>query len=63
MPDVSFLDALLSTVFAGAACLGISFFLAHCFPSKEMLDADAVEREWEAPSDAAEREWKIPSDR
>jgi hypothetical protein len=62
MPDGSFLDPLLSTVFAGAACLGISFFLAHCFPSKEMLDADAAQREWEVLSDAVEREWKVPSD-
>jgi hypothetical protein len=51
MPYGSFLQPLLSTVFAGAVCFGVSLFLAQCFPSKEMLDAEAVEREWEVPSD------------
>ncbi len=43
----------LSTIIVGAFCLAISYAVAYCFPSKAMLDAEAVEREW-TPPDAAQ---------
>ena len=43
----------LSTIVVGALCLAVAYAVAYCFPSKEMLDAEAVEREW-TPPDAAQ---------
>ena len=43
----------LSTIVVGAFCLAAAYAVAYCFPSKAMLDAEAVEREW-TPPDAAQ---------
>ena len=42
----------LSTIVFGAFCLAVSYAVAYCFPSKEMLDAEAVERERTPPDGA-----------
>ena len=44
---------VLSTIVVGAICVAVSYAVAYCFPSKAMLDAEAVERESSLP-DAAQ---------
>ena len=43
---------VLSTIIAGAVCVAVAYAVAYCFPSKEMLDAEAVDREWTPPAAA-----------
>lgn len=45
------LSVALSSVVAGAVCYGVAALLAHSFPSKDMLDAEAVDQEWTVPDD------------
>jgi hypothetical protein len=37
-----------------------SGILAHCFPSKKMLDKEAVDREWDVSGDDADLELRDP---
>lgn len=43
---------MFNSLFSGIVELFASF-VAYCFPSKEMLDAEAVDREWDVSDIAA----------
>jgi hypothetical protein len=53
----SFLDILFSQLVFTVAQLA-STFLAYCFPSKQMLDAEAVASEWSEDDEPSLRDPK-----